>query len=232
MRTPTSAPLARTIGFTRSAAVTPSAGSTVIVVPRASFSWKPRPALTKNSVSAHGPNTNESFGLVMLSLAEPLFASRSLSTSKFALSYRRPAITRSQSVACTCCSTKKPEPEALHGVLADGRAALAIFGEIEAHLADVVEAGFDARREILPGRLPMLFVAADFGVQAVSLAVVELLELVAVRSVDGVGEVGEQVEAGSRARTHWPRSPIRPAALRSRSSVRSDATRHRRWGRR
>ena len=193
MRTPTSAPLARTIGLTRSAVVTPSAGSTVIVVPRASFSWKPRPALMKNSVSAHGPNTNESLGLVMLSLAEPLFASRSLSTSN-SRAVEPQARDHAQPVGgLHLLLDEQAKPQALHCILADGRTAHATFGEIQADLADVVEAGFHAEAQ-LAGQAADAVVAANFGVQAVSLAVVELLELIAVRGVDGVGEVREQVE--------------------------------------
>ncbi len=193
MRTPTSAPLARTIGLTRSAVVTPSAGSTVIVVPRASFSWKPRPALTKNSVSAHGPNTNESLGLAMLSLAEPLFTSRSLSTSKCG-AVEPQASDHAQPVGgLHLLLGEEAQSQALHGILSDGRAAHATFGEIEAYLADVVESGFDTEAQ-LAGQAADTVFTADLGVHAIGLAIVELLELIAVRGVDGVGEIREQVE--------------------------------------
>ena len=69
-----------------------------------------------------------------------------------------------------------------------------VFGEIEAHLADVVEAGFDADAQLAGQAADSWLSRAQLGVQAVSLAIVELLELIAVRGVDGVGEVGEQVE--------------------------------------
>lgn len=67
VRTPTSTPVASTSGSTRSTGVTPSVGSTVIVAPRASLLWKPRPTLTNSSVSFsfHGPSTTDAFGLTI-----------------------------------------------------------------------------------------------------------------------------------------------------------------------
>ena len=53
-----------------------------MVVPRASLLWKPRPALMKYSVFAHGPSTTVAFGLTIESLALPELAGTLLSTSK------------------------------------------------------------------------------------------------------------------------------------------------------
>ena len=81
VRRPASTPSASTSGVTGSTGVTPSIGSTAIVAPRMSLPWKPWPAATKNSVSRHGPNTSDSFGLARSSLPEPELAARSLATS-------------------------------------------------------------------------------------------------------------------------------------------------------
>ena len=88
---------------------------------------------------------------------------------------------------------KQTETQALHGILADGRTAQSIAGEIQADLADIVEAGLDARAEFT-GQAAERIVAPDFGVQTISLAVIELLELIAVGGIEGIGEVREQVE--------------------------------------
>ena len=71
--------------------------------------------------------------------------------------------------------------------------ARAIVGEIQAHMPDVIETRIDA--EAQRAREAAVFgVARELGVHAVCLAVVELLELVAIHRVEGIGEVGEQIE--------------------------------------
>ena len=62
VRTPSSQPLARDQARHRLSAASPVFGSTVVVVPRASLLWKPRPALTKNSVLLHRPEDQRQLG--------------------------------------------------------------------------------------------------------------------------------------------------------------------------
>ena len=101
MRAPTSSPREATRPGTLSMA-SPLFGSSLAVVPRASLLWKPRPALKKNSVFAHGPKISESLGDSMLSLARPELAGcERLSTPKRALSARRPTTLRSHGVSST-----------------------------------------------------------------------------------------------------------------------------------
>ena len=79
-RSPTSAPRERTSGSTRDAA-SPVAGSTVIVVPRASLLWKPQPPLRYSSVVRDGVRISDAFGLTIPAVRSPEFSSRSLRTS-------------------------------------------------------------------------------------------------------------------------------------------------------
>ena len=77
--TPTSAPVAGTNGFTRSTG-SPVLGSTVIVEPRASLLWNPRPAFRNHAVLAQGPRLRPSLGLNSVELASPELSGLSLAT--------------------------------------------------------------------------------------------------------------------------------------------------------
>jgi hypothetical protein len=80
-RRPISAPRDRTSGFTRCAG-SPVAGSTVMVVPRASLLWNPRPPLRYSSVVAVGAKTSDAYGHAIAALRRPEFSGRSLGISK------------------------------------------------------------------------------------------------------------------------------------------------------
>src|SRR5712691_446258 len=82
LRTPISAPFVRTKGSTRWAGSPGGFLLTVIVVPRASLLWNPKPPLRYSSVLAQGPKIKLSLGLKIASVLLPELAAVSLLTSK------------------------------------------------------------------------------------------------------------------------------------------------------
>ena len=231
MRTPTSAPLARTIGLTRSAGGHAVRGidgdrraARVVLVETAA-------GIDEKLRVGPGPEHEREFG------AGDAVAGGTAVRIEIAVDVELGAVEAQ--------ARDHAQPvgglHLLLGVEAEPRRCTASsrmverrtrsVGEIEADLADVVEAGFDAEAQ-LARQAADAIVTADLGVQAISLAVVELLELIAVRGVDGVGEVGEQVElvverVGSRLEA--------PVAERLRDfevECVAAATRHRRSDRR
>src|SRR5262249_45215672 len=100
LRTPISAPFVRTNGVTRATTVVGSFGSTVIVVPRASLLWNPKPPLRYTSVRAQGPKIRLSLGLKIASVLLPELTARSLSTLKTNTSSRSPSTVRTLGSHC------------------------------------------------------------------------------------------------------------------------------------
>ena len=81
VRTPTSAPRVPTNGGAFDTG-RPDFGSMVVVTPRASFEWKPKPKLEKSSVFAQGPKIAETLGEMRPASSRPELAGLSLITSK------------------------------------------------------------------------------------------------------------------------------------------------------
>ena len=73
----------------------------------------------KNSVSAHGPNTSENLGLVMLSLAEPLLAGEIAVDVEIGAVVAQAGDDAQPVGDLQLLLDEEAESQALHGILAD-----------------------------------------------------------------------------------------------------------------
>ena len=191
---PTSAPIASTSGSTRSAGVTPSVGSTRMVVPRASLLWNPLPTLTKNSVSLHGPRMSEKTG-THDRIRRPPGVLCEVAVDVEVEIVGPQSDGRTNQLVPVGRQTRPDRVAALHdGVLARDADALSTDGSVQADGVDIVAPHLDADGDVVIQSC-RLQRPPPRRRAAVDTAVIELFELIAVVDVGRVGEVREQIQS-------------------------------------